>query len=77
VLLQQPVEGRARQAAVGHAAGRFKQLPDLPDRAPRVIPFGRKNGDLSGQGQFRLPAIDPRLWRQPINSLFPPSVEPA
>lgn len=76
VLLQQVVDGRARQAAARDRAGGFEQLPDLPDRAPGIVVLGGENGRLGGSGQFRLPVIDARFRRQTIDALRPPSVVP-
>jgi len=76
VLLQQTVNGRAGEAATGDGAGRFEQLANLAQRAPRVVALGGKNGGLGGGGELRLPAVGAYLGRQPIEFVEAPGVVP-
>jgi len=48
VLLQQPVDRRARQAAASHRSGGFEQLANLTDRAARVVALRGKDRGLNG-----------------------------
>ena len=76
MVLQQAVNGRARQRFIGDHASGFKQAFDLAHRAAWVVAFGRQYGRLQGWGDLGLAPVDANLWCQTCNTFFAPGVVP-
>ena len=76
VLLQQPVNRRARQAVLANEPGGFEQTQDLANRASRVVALGRKDCLLDLRGDPGATAIDAGLGLQARDALAPPQVKP-
>jgi hypothetical protein len=70
------MDRRSRQTPAGDGSSGFEQLPNLANRAPGIIPFGRQNRGLDGLGKLRLPAVGARLRHQAIEALGSVGVPP-
>ena len=76
VLLQQPVQRRARQRLRAQTAVGLKQAQDLLRRAARVVSLGRQDRLLQRRLDARAAPVDPRFGNQAIKTMPAPGVVP-